>query len=248
LFTSTWILRARRFRRLLPYGVALILFTVLKPSSGENEGFNELSTALGIWLCMIGEGWRLWAWGCNGGMGKFAIRSRGPYAFMRHPLYAGNFLIAFGLTTTYNNPWAYLFLPLPLACLYYTIACADEQRMKARFGVLYESYVTKHMTRFVPQLGKLVAALQTTRPFNWMLAWGKEYNSVCAWTAGIAALAFYKKAISYGWDVAWQQHAEWLIVSGSCGILAAAWNVTRRIRREKSTARSQRFADQFRFD
>jgi protein-S-isoprenylcysteine O-methyltransferase Ste14 len=232
----------------LPYGVALILFTVLKPSSGENEGFNELSTALGIWLCMIGEGWRLWAWGCNGGMGKFAIRSRGPYAFMRHPLYAGNFLIAFGLTTTYNNPWAYLFLPLPLACLYYTIACADEQRMKARFGVLYESYVTKHVTRFVPQLGKLVAALQTTRPFNWMLAWGKEYNSVCAWTAGIAALAFYKKAISYGWDVAWQQHAEWLIVSGSCGILAAAWNVTRRIRREKSTARSQRFADQFRFD
>ena len=110
---------------------------------------------------------------------------------------------------------------LPLASLYYAITRADEQRMEARFGLLYESYVTKHATRFVPQLGKLVAALQTTCPFNWVLAWSKEYNSVCAWTAGIAALAFYKRAISYGWQVAWQKDGEWLIVSGSCGILAA---------------------------
>lgn len=129
----------RRYRRLLPFPLAGIVFTLLPP--GVSGGFDEaLTTAAGAAFCSLGQGLRLWAWGSNGSVGRQGVRERGPYALMRHPLYSGNFLIVLGTVVVLNNVWAYPLLLLPFACLYRVIAATDEQRMIQHFGPDYLKY------------------------------------------------------------------------------------------------------------
>jgi isoprenylcysteine carboxyl methyltransferase (ICMT) family protein YpbQ len=103
-------LGARRYRRWLPASAALIVLTELEPLSFEDTLFDDLAISIGVAFCMLGQLFRLWAWGCSAVVGKSGVRVRGPYALMRHPLYAGNFLIVVGLTVTFNNHWAYPLL------------------------------------------------------------------------------------------------------------------------------------------
>lgn len=234
--TSGFVLFARRFRRYLPLLVGVIIVAGLRPRSWQDEIFNSLITWIGIVFCTLGQGWRLWAWGSNANAGKRSVRSRGPYALMRHPLYAGNFLIVLGVVVSFNNPWAYLLSLVPFAYLYHLITNFDERRMSERVGADYDVYIQENLSRFLPQFRNLKRAMRTTKPFNCLYAWHKERNSICAWLAGVLSLAVYRDAITYGWEQAWYQNSVALGIIGFCGILATLLNVLDRTGRKKPSS------------
>src|SRR3972149_7026140 len=131
----------RRFRRYLvfPLGAATLLWLSPLAPAG-NPFFDEVTDATGVLVALLGEVLRMWAWGSNATTGKQGVRTRGPYALMRHPLYVGNLLIVFGLLLVYNNPWAYVICGLPFAVSYGVIARLEEEHMHRAFGAEYAGY------------------------------------------------------------------------------------------------------------
>jgi Phospholipid methyltransferase len=188
---------------------------------------DTLTDGIGVGLCLLGQWMRCWAWGSNAMVGKWGVRARGPYALMRHPLYAGNFLILLGLVVVFHNPWAYPVLLLPFAYLYHVITAMEEKRMQRRFGADYRDYRQKEVPRFLPALHNLGVAARTTFPFGWRLAWRKEYESCCGWLAGVAMLQIYEGIVWRGWTQNWPYTRQWLIGLGIIGIVSL-WLCIRR--------------------
>ncbi|MGE0826889.1 MAG: isoprenylcysteine carboxylmethyltransferase family protein [Candidatus Binatia bacterium] len=218
---SRVVIWLRRYRRYIP--VPLVLFTVLclRPTLPLGSPFCDAMTdLLGIGVCALGQWLRMWAWGSNATVGKWGVRDRGPYKLMRHPLYAGNFLIVAGLTVVFHNLWAYPLLLLPFAYLYHSITNMEEQRLRRRFTEDYQEYRQSEVPRFLPAISNLGAAIQTTRPFGWGLAWRKEYESCCGWLAGVMILQVYAGITVYGWGQNWSATRWRLLIVGLIGIVA----------------------------
>ena len=79
-----------------------------------------------MFIAFCGQALRLWAWGANGPVPSFRIY--GPYGFVRHPLYVGNFLIGLGLLIIFNAPLAYVIVLPSLALLYWSVTAEEEER------------------------------------------------------------------------------------------------------------------------
>lgn len=216
----------RRYRRLLPIPLGIVALACLTPGvPGGSVALDTLFDIAGIGLCCLGQALRLWAWGSNATVGKHGVRQRGPYWLMRHPLYAGNFLILLGLVVIFNNPLAYPLFLLPFAYLYHVITEMEEARMYRRFGADYQAYRVHSVPRFWPAFAHLPAAFRTTTPFGWWFAWSKEYESCCGWLAGSIALEMYEDTLRYGWTQNWPYTARGLLVLVVIGSLVVACKV-----------------------
>jgi protein-S-isoprenylcysteine O-methyltransferase Ste14 len=225
----------RRYRRALPIPLVMLTVIGLRPVAPWGSQFlDTLTDVVGVGICALGQWLRLWAWGSNATVGKWGVRDRGPYTLMRHPLYAGNFLVMLGLVVVFNNPWAYPLLLLPFAYLYHVITNMEEKRMHRRFGADYHDYREKEVPRFLPALGNLSAALRTTRPFGWGLAWRKEYESCCGWLAGVVILEIYEGVLAHGWTQNWPATRGWLGALGLIGIVAGSLGIRRSMTRAKN--------------
>jgi len=225
----------RRYRRALP--IPLILMTVIafRPVAPWGSAFLDTGTdLLGVGICALGQWLRLWAWGSNATVGKWGVRDRGPYTLMRHPLYAGNFLIMLGLVVVFNNLWVYLLLLPSFAYLYHVITDMEEKRMNRRFGEDYQEYQKQEVPRFLPALSNFGAALRTTCPFGWGLAWRKEYESCCGWLAGVVGVQIYEGVLARGWTQNWPYTQRWLVVLGLIGVVAASLGLQRSVARARS--------------
>jgi hypothetical protein len=139
---------------------------------------------------------------------------------MRNPLYTGNYLIVVGLVVIFNNLWVYSLVLTSFAYLYYTIAEVEETRMRRRFSTDYREYRAHEVPRFLPALGNLNKALQTTRPFGWRFAWRKEYESCCGWLAGVVTLEIYEGVLLRGWEQNWPYTRAWFVALGGIGIVS----------------------------
>jgi protein-S-isoprenylcysteine O-methyltransferase Ste14 len=65
----------------------------------------------------------------------------GPYAFVRHPLYLGEFVVLFGLALQHLMPWAMLLLGVQ--CLFQFERMKNEERVLAQAFPNYEDYVAR---------------------------------------------------------------------------------------------------------
>lgn len=228
------LLWTRRYRRVLPAPIAMLTLVVFEPLSTGNATLDGLTNIVSVGICGFGQSLRVWAWGSNANVAATGIRDRGPYAIMRHPLYAGNFLILFGIATVFNNPWVYGLTLLPFACLYQLIARSDETHMRSRVGADYENYAVGVTTRLLPKLSNLGAALSTTRPFSWKHGLRKEFDSCCAWSSGLAGLVIYKATLTYGWKEAVAQSWGWLLVLGISVSLVLVKTVQKKLSQEST--------------
>lgn len=87
---------------------------------------------LGAVLAAAGIGIRLWASGYIKKNRELA--TDGPYAFVRHPLYVGNLLIAIGFATASGLWWAWLMLAI-FWLVFYPDAIRDEDaKLERLFG------------------------------------------------------------------------------------------------------------------
>jgi protein-S-isoprenylcysteine O-methyltransferase Ste14 len=111
-------------------------------------------------ICLgIGEYIRFWAVRYAGGItrttnvGASALCSSGPFAYIRNPLYTGNFFIFSGVVLIAGAPniWAMLAVTWIFFLTQYSlIIYLEEETLVSLFGVEYETY-RQHVPRLLPR-------------------------------------------------------------------------------------------------
>jgi protein-S-isoprenylcysteine O-methyltransferase Ste14 len=98
-------------------------------------------------LIIAGLAVRFWA---SGYITKsHRLTTSGPYAYMRNPLYVGNFLLGIGIVLVANNMWLFMFY---LAAFYFFYAGTireEEAVLGGKFGAAFKDYI-KDVPVFLP--------------------------------------------------------------------------------------------------
>jgi protein-S-isoprenylcysteine O-methyltransferase Ste14 len=140
--------------RLLPfYALALAALALARPT--------PTSFALGLPLVALGAGLR--AWGAGHLVKNDSLAVAGPYAHLRHPLYAGTLCLAlgFGVIASGWALWLVLGGFVPAFFLYYFPykERVESERLAARYGDAYTEYrsavpaLLPSLERFSPARG-----------------------------------------------------------------------------------------------
>ena len=94
----------------------------------------------------IWTGWTLRHWWING-----QLCTRGPFKYLRHPMYAAWItFIALGICL-YLNSWIFLFWYLILQPIWHRLVVVEENMMANTFGSEYYSYAAR-TSRFIPKI------------------------------------------------------------------------------------------------
>ncbi len=138
---------------------AAVLAACGKPSA--------VSIAFGLPLAVMGELVRCWAVGYAGATTRHdtltaeKLVSAGPYAYVRNPLYLGNFITAAGYAIAFtgkNSDFARTALVTgslgAMVALYAAIVPHEESFLRSQFGEAFERYCER-VPRIVPQLEAL---------------------------------------------------------------------------------------------
>ncbi len=142
-----------KFRSYTPIPLLLAILLLANPTPA--------SLIFGFIVAVLGESLRLWgvrhaggATRTTGSVGAGAVLiTHGPFAFVRNPLYLGNFLLSLGLCLMSNAwmPWMlFVFIAL-FAWQYSMIISLEEEHLQQRFGEVYTNYL-KNVPRFLPRL------------------------------------------------------------------------------------------------
>lgn len=153
------------FFRTLVYGTIFIGFLVLYlPSrllawSGiqqpESMGWKQIA---GIAIGSIGAAIVLICVGAFIGLGKGTpapfdpprrLVVRGPYRFVRNPMYIGALLLLAGIALFYRSPWIALYAVALLVVANLAVILHEEPTLRRSFGAEYESYC-RHVRRWWP--------------------------------------------------------------------------------------------------
>ncbi|MHC4224996.1 MAG: methyltransferase family protein [Planctomycetota bacterium] len=175
--------------RLLPiYGFAAVAFAIAEP------------TAIGLAIggALIGAGMALRVWGAGHLVKNEYLTVSGPYAHLRHPLYAGALLLGVGFAVIAGGVALVLVLAglAPLFFLYYLPYKdrIESARLERRYGAAFTAYRAE-VRRLVPTLApwRPHSALALERHRRWSPARFRE-NSEPGMLAGVG-LAFLLLAL-----------------------------------------------------
>ena len=127
-------------------------------------------------ICLgIGEYIRFWAVRYAGGItrttnvGASALCSSGPFAYIRNPLYTGNFFIFSGIVLIAGAPniWAMLAVTWIFFLTQYSlIIYLEEETLVSLFGAEYETY-RQHVPRLLPRFSSWTSD-DKRRPMTFM--------------------------------------------------------------------------------
>jgi protein-S-isoprenylcysteine O-methyltransferase Ste14 len=93
-------------------------------------------------------------------LGRLAIA--GPYAYVRHPQYAGFILVMAGFLVQWPTLLTLAMFPI-LVAMYLRLALAEEREARKQFGEAYDRY-SAVVPAFFPHLGKLFGATGAAGP------------------------------------------------------------------------------------
>lgn len=224
--------KLRRHRRYLSYPLIISALLFSSPVSLQIPPLLDKSLDVaGMFIAFCGQAIRLWAWGANPPVPGFRVC--GPYGFVRHPLYVGNFLIGLGLLIIFNAPLAYVIVLPSLALLYWSVTAEEEERLEKKWGETYVKYRTQ-VPRFLAWRGGIVEGYQRV-PFRWRQALSKEGESICGLAAGAISLEVYEEVLTHGFKGTEREVLFWLLLSLLFGLLSLV--LYRRKRKKKGKAR-----------
>lgn len=121
-------------------GVSLYVF-----SNSDDRSFR-----VGLPIVLAGEAIRLWASGYIEKKGG-KLATDGPFAYVRNPLYAGNFLLGLGIVLISRNLWFMALFLVGFMVIYRGTVEKEEKDLEALFGDPYRRYL-KEVPRFIPRL------------------------------------------------------------------------------------------------
>jgi protein-S-isoprenylcysteine O-methyltransferase Ste14 len=148
------------------------------------------SWTFGTLFVAFGETVRLWGVAAAGAETRRRSRAvtrlvtHGPFAWMRNPLYAGNFFIWAGFIVIAGIE---RFLPIAVAMFaleYATIVRYEEAVLEATFGEEYLRY-KRRTTRWLP----VAPAAEPAGPLCWKTAWRSEKSTLLQFAVLAAVLA-----------------------------------------------------------
>jgi len=109
--------------------------------------FHLLSFAfIGGGFVLIANAWRVLYEAQRQG----ALATTGPYAFVRHPQYAGFILVMFGFLLQWPTLLTLVMFPV-LVWMYVRLARSEEREAEAEFGETYRAYA-RRVPAFFPRL------------------------------------------------------------------------------------------------
>ena len=224
--------KLRHYRRYFSYPLIISPLLLTSPTLVQTHPVLDGSLDIvGLFIACCGQALRLWAWGANPPVPGFRIY--GPYSFVRHPLYVGNFLIGLGLLIVFNAPLAYLIVLPSLALLYWSVTAEEEERLEKKWGAAYLEYQTQ-VPRFLVWRGGIVEGYQRV-PFRWRQALSKEGESICGLAAGAISLEVYEEVLTHGFKGTQRELLFWLLLSLLLGLFSLV--LYRRKRKKKGKAR-----------
>jgi len=142
-----------KYRSYTPIPLLIAILLLAKPT--------PVSLITGFLVALAGESLRLWgvrhaggATRTTGQVGAGAVLiTHGPFAYVRNPLYLGNFILSLGLCLMANAwmPWMLLVFVAAFAWQYRMIIALEEEHLQQRFGQVYTDYFN-NVRRFLPRL------------------------------------------------------------------------------------------------
>jgi len=177
-------------------GELLAVPAVVLAAFGKPSAF---SIAVGLPLAFAGEAIRAWAVGYSGvttrgdAVTAPALVTAGPYAYVRNPLYVGNFITALGFAVAFtgaNNPAARTALVTgalgAMLGVYSVVVPHEERYLRETFGAEFDEYVAA-VPRVVPRTAPGGSESGTYDP---SVIGSAESRTFVTFGAMLAALAF----------------------------------------------------------
>ncbi len=159
--------RLARWRVPLGYLLALVVIVLAAPTA--------LSLIVGATVGALGELLRLWAAG-HLEKGREVTRT-GPYAFTRHPLYAGSSIMGLGFAIAAHSVAVAAMVFVYLGVTIAAAVRSEEAHLTEKFGESYPAY----------REGRAAPA---ARRFSFERAWrNREYRAMAGFAAVLAVLA-----------------------------------------------------------
>lgn len=122
----------------------------------EGTGVDTLMDAAGIGCLVAGEFLRIWAVSHVGRSTRSrrlkapVLVTTGPYAYVRHPIYVGNFLIGLGMVIL-SEAMLFVLVFLVLFSIQYAFITGEEEAfLKGHFGGEFERY-RQQTPKYIPR-------------------------------------------------------------------------------------------------
>jgi protein-S-isoprenylcysteine O-methyltransferase Ste14 len=193
-----------RFRSFTPLPVlAALAFVLYRTRGTPGPGGPQLDGALdaaGLAVAALGQALRFYTlgWVPEGTSGQrseleaWVLNTKGPYAYVRNPLYLGNLGICLGLLLLAHAPLAYAIGLAFFFGEYFFIIRAEEDFLRQRFGQAFDAYRAQ-VRRWVPRLTPAFAGRLREGQLDWGRALKKEHNPFAAWALGALALLAWER-------------------------------------------------------
>ncbi len=194
-----------RFRSFTPVPVIALLGWLLFRSRGEvgpggpavDAGLDQL----GLLCALLGQALRFYVlgWVPEGTSGQSdrleatVLNMRGPYAYVRNPLYVGNLFIVLGLMLIAHDVWVYAVGLGFFFGEYFFIIRAEENFLRGKFGHAFDDYCAK-VPRWLPRSTPAFGGALREGGFDLKRALKKEHNPFTAWATGAVALLAWEHA------------------------------------------------------
>lgn len=145
---------------------------------------------LGGALALLGCGLRSWAAGHI--RKREALAVTGPYAYLRHPLYAGSLLLGLGVTIAASRLSFYVLFAVFFLVVYVRTVRCEDRVLEERFGGAFRHYRSR-VRGLLPRLSRYRPEGPAGRePHRFALRrWlrNREYEAFLGMVAGMGALA-----------------------------------------------------------
>ena len=169
-----WFFRQRSWTP-IPFMLALALVSF-------RESRDALCWVPGLVLLVCGEGLRVWGVAVVGkesrtrGSGVGRLATHGPFAYVRNPLYLGNFLLTLGATFISELLWLIPVVVALFVVQYVPIVLWEERVLAERFGPQYAAYC-QHVPRWIPWRRRHTVGGSSTAPYQWRAAFWSERST-----------------------------------------------------------------------
>jgi len=150
-----------RFSRFVFRTRGLYMFVALAVSMGIKYFLGGTTTLplliLGLFVLAVVQAFRMYSasflWGRQAVAQVEAdfLCTSGPYAYVRNPLYMGNFLIGIGLSIAINEWYAYVLFMISYVAVYSIVIPYEERFLEEKFRDVYREYKA-HTGRLLPKL------------------------------------------------------------------------------------------------